>query len=508
MEACMRRILTLIKNPPRIPELLFAAVLIWMFATGQGWTVLLADGDTGWHIRNGEQIIDTRTVPYSDAFAFGSAGRPWFSWEWLSDVMFAALFRGGGLKAVSVFCGIVIAASISILFRHMAWRSVGSCIALPLTFLTVGASSVHYLARPHAIGLLFFAITGWVIDKTRTSPMLLVWTLPVLFLLWANCHGSFLAGLAMLALWVAEGAAAKRMLQPAVVFAASTAATFGNPYGWHLHAHAIAYLESTWIQATVEEFQSPRFRSENMLHYEILLILGLSALPWLLRRRQFYPVGVILLWAHESLSSVRHVPLYGLAATPFIASWLQLNWDRALRRRRAVSFVEALNSINTTWQPWTRGVTVWPALLCLAIGSAALSGDRAGFPVNKFPVNLVDRDLSLLAGRVFSSDQWSDYLIFRLYPKVRIFFDGRSDFFGSWRGVAYQQLMAGSPDSATILDNEGVDTALLPADWSLSGILRESSQWQMVDSDGQAVLFIRTAGKSTICPNQNLAVRR
>jgi hypothetical protein len=512
----------LIKPAPRIPELLFAAVLIWLFATGQGWSVLLADGDTGWHIRNGEQIIDTRSVPQRDTFSFDSAAHTWFSWEWLSDVLFAALFRKGGLKAVAVFCGIVLAASVSVLYRHIVWRSVGFCIALPLTLLAVGASSIHYLARPHVIGLLFFAISAWIIDRDRAAPSRLTWSLPVLFMLWANCHGSFLAGLAMLGLCVAETAvsllrnsdrhARMGLARAVVLLGVSGAATFFNPYGWHLHAHAIEYLRSGWIQATIEEFQSPSFRSENMFQFEILLFTGLAALPWLIRRRELYPVCVILFWAHESLVSVRHVPLYCLAACPFTASWLQDNWTRGLRRCRTGSFFPALDSINLTWQPWNSGITVWPLILCIVVGATAgrqaSPGSGFTFPSNKFPVTLVERNLatfSSIAGlpqRVFSSDQWSDYLIFRLYPAVRIFFDGRSDFFGPWRGTSYQQLMSGAPDCAAILDRENVALTLLPKDWALSGILRSDPRWRVADADGQAILFVRDPSKNARHPNQ------
>ncbi len=405
-----------VKTPPRIPELLFAAVLIWLFAAGHAWSVLLADGDLGWHIRNGEQILDTLRVPHSDAFAFGSAGHPWYAWEWLSDVLFAVLFRLAGLKAVTMFCAIAIAASVSVLFRHMVWRSVGVCIALPITLLAVGASTVHYLARPHALGLFFFAFAAWSIDRARASPDRRIFALPLLFLLWANCHGSFLAGLAMLGLWFAEQVnlfrlnpnrarerafAIHYLARPAGLFAMSTAVTLCNPYGWHLHTHAIAYLRSAWIQTVVEEFQSPSFRSENMFQYEILLIAGLAAVPGLMRRKEFYPGCVILLWAHESLASVRHVPLYCLAAGPFTASWLQSNWDRRLRQCRSGSFFQALDSINLTWRPWSAGFTVWPLVLCILILGVALNPlsnqTSIGFPPNKFPVNLVERNLSALA---------------------------------------------------------------------------------------------------------------
>lgn len=512
--------LSFIKSPPRIPELLFAAVLIWLFASGEGWSVLLADGDSGWHIRNGELIIDTRSVPHSDPFSFGSGERAWFSWEWLSDVLFAALFRKGGLKAVTIFCGIVIAASVSVLFRHMLWRSVGVSLALPLALVAAGASSVHYLARPHVIGLLLFAVVAWIIDRDRGSAFQLAWSLPFIFMLWANSHGSFLAGLAMLGLrffetavlrWRYSGGEQRPGLSRAMMLlAASAAATLCNPYGWRLHAHAIEYLRSGWIQASIEEFQSPRFQSENMLQYEILLLAGVAALPWLLRRKEFYPCCVILLWAHESLASVRHVPLYCLASCPFAASWIQDSWNKWLRSCGPGSLLRAFQGINLSWRPWCRGCTVWPLLLCLSLAATAgrQSGSSISFPSNKFPVNLLERNsyrFTSVKGtpwRVFSSDQWSDYLIFQLYPSVRVFFDGRSDFFAPWRGKSYQELMGGEMDSPAILDREGVEWALLPKDWPLTGLLRGSSQWRIADADDQAVLFERELPKSALVPNQ------
>jgi hypothetical protein len=513
------RLLSWFKTPPRIPEIVLASVLVWLFASGDGWTVLLADGDTGWHIRNGEQIIDTRTVPHRDAFSFGSADHPWYAWEWLADVVFAILFRRGGLQAVAIFCGIVIAASVSVLLRHIFWRSVGVSIALPLTFLAVGASSVHYLARPHVIGLLFFALTAWMIDVERASPGRRIWVLPPLFALWANCHGSFLAGLAMIGLFFLETIVRHRRVlsRPAAVLAVSAAATLSNPYGWLLHAHALEYLRSSWIQATIEEFQSPRFRSENMLQYELVLIVGLMALPWLWRRKELYPGGVILLWAHESLASVRHVPLYCVAACPFIASWLQSVWDQQLRRRSADSILTALDAVNLTWKPWTRGFTAWPLVLFAVIVIMARQepgGRPVDFPANKFPLHLIERNLQKFhaAGepplRVFSSDQWSDYLIFRFYPDIRIYFDGRSDFFGPWRGRAYQELMGGRASSAAILDREHIDLALVPRDWPLSVILEQDVRWRITDADERAVLFVRGSVKEEFDSNQKQRFRR
>src|SRR2546429_9143814 len=96
---------------PSLSDCLFVAILLWVFAAGSGWSVLLADGDTGWHIRTGEYILDTRTVPVRDLFSFSKAGQPWFAWGWLSDVIFALLHRAWGLKGVGAFTGLVLSFS-------------------------------------------------------------------------------------------------------------------------------------------------------------------------------------------------------------------------------------------------------------------------------------------------------------------------------------------------------------------------------------------------------------
>ena len=64
--------------------------------------------------------------------------------------------------------------------------------------------------------------------------------------------------------------------------------------------------------------------------------------------------------------------------------------------------------------------------------------------------------------RILTSDQWADYLIFRLYPRQRVFFDGRSDFFGPAIGSDYRKLLAGEKSWRELLDRYQFDLALLP----------------------------------------------
>src|SRR5271166_1142052 len=72
---------------PTLPDLLFALLLMAIFGRTSGWQALLGDGDTGWHIRTGEYILE-RGVPARDLFSFSRAGQSWYAWEWLSEAIF------------------------------------------------------------------------------------------------------------------------------------------------------------------------------------------------------------------------------------------------------------------------------------------------------------------------------------------------------------------------------------------------------------------------------------
>src|ERR1051325_333708 len=74
---------------PSFSDVLMIAIVAVMFMRAAGWSTLLGDGDTGWHIRTGEYILKTFSVPHQDLFSFTKAGEPWFAWEWLTDIAWA-----------------------------------------------------------------------------------------------------------------------------------------------------------------------------------------------------------------------------------------------------------------------------------------------------------------------------------------------------------------------------------------------------------------------------------
>ena len=115
-----------------------------------------------------------------------------------------------------------------------------------------------------------------------------------------------------------------------------------------------------------------------------------------------------------------------------------------------------------------------------------------------FPNKLVHKHAdAIAASRVFTSDQWGDYLLWVNYPRQKVFIDGRSDFFQQQIGDEYLRIHDGQRGWREALDRFGVDMVLAPADAAVHGLLATEPGWEMVDKDKQAALYKRKSGVTT-----------
>ncbi len=140
-----------------------------------------------------------------------------------------------------------------------------------------------------------------------------------------------------------------------------------NPYGYGLHVHVIEYLRSDWIRNVIQEFQSPSFRTENMMQFEALLFIGLVVAGSLARRWRIVETLWIVYFAYMSLSSVRHVPVYVTVVIPVIAAELSGWWEAWTNHLSKQSLVGILNQMAADFVTSFRRSSAWPFL---AIGAA------------------------------------------------------------------------------------------------------------------------------------------
>src|SRR5262249_24761889 len=121
--------------------------------------------------------------------------------------------------------------------------------------LLLGTTSIHWLARPH--------IFSWLLALPFVYPPAgrKIWVLPLVSLVWANMHASFLLGPLILLLYTPR------------VALACLAATFINPYGWRLHQHVVEYLRNSYLMDRISEFRSFSFHSPAAIYVELFLLV-------------------------------------------------------------------------------------------------------------------------------------------------------------------------------------------------------------------------------------------
>jgi hypothetical protein len=283
-------------------------------------------------------------------------------------------------------------------------------------------------------------------------------------------------------------------------------ATLVNPYTYHLHQHILTYLNDPFQSKYILEFQSTNFRMPAATFLEAMLALGLGAAVWYGRRKQFTEVLTIVGWGHLALVIVRNMPIYMIAAAPVVALPLTM-WLKTLSgapiagwMRRIFEAPAAIGEeIAPLERPWRTHAIPAVIMVLLAI---AIQSPNAGkklkpeYDPERYPAAA----LSILqepGQRIFTHDEWGDYLLYHLWPKgVQVFVDGRSDFYGPVFGQAYIDVLNVKYDWEQTLAHYGVNTILMPVDAPLVGALKESRNWRVVYDDTRSIVFRKTGASA------------
>ena len=148
---------------PSIADIIFISLFLHLsFSAGKA---LLNDGDTGYHIRAGEYIIDTCSIPKHDIFSFLTPPLPWTAHEWLSEIIMAMFHSAFGLTGVVIFFSFIITLIYYLLFKIIRANNGNIIVAIFIVLLVLTTSQLHWLARPHIFSLLLMVIWYYLLDK-------------------------------------------------------------------------------------------------------------------------------------------------------------------------------------------------------------------------------------------------------------------------------------------------------------------------------------------------------
>jgi hypothetical protein len=498
---------------PSISDVLFLCFFFWILGRG---STLLADGDTSWHLVTGENILKTFKIPFADPYSHTMPGTPWTAHEWLSEVIFASLHRLMGLNGVVLVTAVVITITFFFLYRFLVRRNVSPLIAAFMTAFAATVSVLHWLARPHIFSLpltLAFVVILELYQREKVNHLKL---LPLLMALWVNLHAGYILGLMLvfiyaggnllLALVKRDGRDAHMDMFKAIGLTAivTVLATFVNPHGPAILLFPFHLVGRKYIMDNVMEWLSPNFHTD--VYFEAMLLLFIVIFVLSKRKPDIFEGASALLLTHMSLYSVRYVPLLCIIITPMAASRADEVLDTLAGGLGEIRIVKRVAERFRKMSENVKGMEarlnshLWVYVTVAAFTLIGLNGGRAGHAQvmdyahdkDRFPVAALQFAVDNgIEGNMFNNDGWGGYIIYKSYPRYKVFFDGRSDMYGVPFMKEYAKVARAQAGYEEVLDKYKVTWVLFDAGSPICRLLAAGGKWKLVYADSTADILLR-----------------
>lgn len=460
----------------------------------------LSDPDAWWHIVLGNWILAHGQIPQSEMLSYTVNGVPLAPHEWLSGVLFGWLDSAGGLFLLALVMGAVSWIGLIAVAVHGRIRGAGPVtIAIGLALAAKAAQPVLGI-RPQVFTFAFLAITLLLTERHLRKGGRVIWLLPPLYMLWANLHGGFVAGIAFMALAAAVAVAASYLRLPhhvpparpvslGIVAIACALLACVNPQGLSSYRFALSEATSEGAKGIIE-WQPPNFADPGLWSLLALVVAFVALGAYAMRRERLAARDAILgvIACASALLAVRNTSVAVAVVTPMIMGWagdaFRSRSPRALRPRAVTPGAVAAG-----------GLIVALAAVGLGLGvsrlqtSASPSGVAAVYPA--CATSVLARAPS--AQHVFTAYGNGGYVAYRLWPHGYVYIYGASDAFTRADFAGYYRIASGAtadPTAVQLLESSGTTAVLYPSGRLTDGLAR-SPGWTRVLTDHNNVLLLR-----------------
>lgn len=421
----------------------------------------LPDPDLWGHVQYGRDAL-REGLPATATYTYTAEGYPWINHENLAELLMAwgmDAIGPAGMLATKMVLGLAV---VGLILWHAYRRGVAMVGMCVIALLVAANMAPCWSMRPQLLtcvcyalllALLSWCFAGWEGGSLPLRPrcpapgepgspgtfssrrLRYLWLAPVLFAVWANSHGGFVAGWCIYAAYLAgrsiealayRGRAGIGLVQRfALMITAAGLATLLNPYGPELHRFLWEDLRVP--RPEILEWRPPEIASVDMLPFGLLSLSGFFALLLTREKRDVTQAAILLLALWQSLLHQRHIPFLAIA----FGFWMPVHVDSVLRRFHMVRGGARFGPENSPVVSVAFAVAM--VLACGLLG-VRLVGRLQGMPVERdqYPVAalqyMADQDLH---GRMVVTFNWAQYALAAFGPprpdgrRILISFDGR-----------------------------------------------------------------------------------
>ena len=467
--------------------------------TGFLGSYTVADPDLWGHLRFGLDTLQAGAVVRTDPYSYLSGGQPWINHEWLSEVLMALAWdRFGAPGLVALKLG-VLWGMVAVILSHLRRRHLplaGAAIVIVMGWWLVLPWTTA--CRPQVFTYLGCAMVLGLVARAEDGDYAALWWAVPLLAAWANLHGGFIAGIALLGVWAAAHVASRvwwygwrhraapyAIRSAGLPILAAIAATAITPYGPQLWVFLRTALEP---RGEIAEWNPIAVTSLEGLAHLVILVPAIAG--WLGSERP-RPAGLVAVFtcaAAGPFVARRHTPLFAIAVMMLAAEHMADVAQRFVARR----FVGSSPSPPT---PRFRLAVSGSIALSAALFALASLPHFGAIVIRPWDVPVAPvRWLAQtpVSGNMVTFFDWGEYAIWYLAPRIKVSMDGRRE--TVYPRAVYdedQRLLYGVGRWDALLARGNPSLVLMSRDFAADNLLRQSPDWHVVYADERCTLFAR-----------------
>ncbi len=489
----------------------------------------IVDPDFFWHVKIGALIRQAGEIPSVEVFSHTAEGQAWVVQGWFSDVVLDYVWQSAGIVGIRLLVASLVVLTWALVYRTIRLYAARAETALILSIFAVALMAPFVGPRPTMATMLGLALTLYgLLAFRRSGELRWLLILPPVFGIWPNLHFGYIAGLGLVGLFALSELLARAVpiarehrengtlfaRGPALIGFLCAAAIGANPHGYGVLWETVQ-MSVQGATSTVSEWQSPSFAIlPGKLVY---LAISVFVIARAFARQSIHWLDIVVPLAviAAALSAWRNVPLMGIVLMPFVARALS-NWEKGIFviPQRSVRGVGA--AVTHDMSPRASALVNMALVACAVVGTVFLAplADRKFGEMHALyqPSGATDflaaHDLK---GRLFNTYNAGGYLIYRLYPKQRVFIDGRYNPYPRQVIDDYDTIVDGGPRWFVKLQSYEIDIVLSETHVHFRQLLLLRPEFRLVYEDPYFSVLIRDIDRfrslATVEPSLEAAAR-
>lgn len=518
------------RKADRIHYAIAACLFFFFLSLFFSFTVPVSDPDFWWHIATGKWMAEQGSLMHQDAFTIADAvpedgSRSAFILKqyWLAQLIFYWAYDFTGFPGIIVLRALIFTLLFYLLFRLMRKAGAGYLLSVGMIYLSIMAvvSETQYIGdKPQMWSSLFSVAIIFLLWQMRDGKRLALILLPAVMLVWSNMHGGFILGVLIIGIYLITALIFRSgKKQEYIAGTVAVLASACNPNGWSAFSVFLPlFLGSSSLQrgyqtAIVEMqsiFQHARIQAIPRMMPHLTALFGISAISALLNirgwrniRKELFPLYLVA--CIMGFMAIRFIIFFVAVAALFsVVNLISVRQGFVGRfhffsSRRAAMFYLLLAAVSIV------GLGVR-----FSVAGNETSSLRTGtvYDGTREGVTGFIRQ-NAIRGNMFNDYTDGGYYLWRLYPEIKVFIDGRGLSLARFQEFRTAIDNPYAPASETgqqrfspyyrkILDEYKVNIVAIPACDTVSGTLiglaaalLQDSDWSVVYVDASAAVFLR-----------------